>query len=89
VYESEEKVSLKTYVPAMTAGAKSFPEIDFSRGTYFLQIGVGTWPYVADPDSIREKWKDKGFLWTQGLNSAPMPFTADNAESDIKCPNTE
>lgn len=89
VYESEENVSLMTYIPAMTAGARSFPKIDFSKGTYFLQIGIGTWPYVADPDRLREKWKNKGFLWTQGLNSAPMPFTADDVEPDTKCPPTE
>jgi hypothetical protein len=89
MYKSEENVSLTTYVPAMTAGARSFPEIDFSRGTYFLQLGVGTWPYVADPEPIREKWKANGFLWTQGLNSEPMPFTADNAEPDTRCPHTE
>jgi hypothetical protein len=85
VYETGENVSFTTYVPAMMAGAKSFPEIDFRKGTYFLQIGVDTWPYVADPDPLREKLKEKGFLWTQDLNSAPMPFTADNAGPDAKC----
>ena len=87
-YESEESVSFTTHLPAVP-GTKPLPEINLTDGTNFLQIEVGTWPYVADPDPIREKWKRKGLLWTQGLLSAPMPFTADEDAPVTKCPPTE
>jgi len=88
VYESEESVPLMTYIPGAN-GPRPLPEIDFSSGTYFLQIGVLTWPYVADPGPIRGEWKDKGSLWTQGLLSAPMPFTTDKDEPLAECPPAE
>lgn len=88
VYESEEGVAFTTRVPAV-AGPRPLPEIDFSDGTYFLQLGFLTWPYVADPAPLREKWKGKGFLWTRGLLSEPMPFTTDKDEPITKCPPTE
>lgn len=87
VYESEDNVGLTTYEPAMTVGPRSFPEVDFTKGTHFLQIGVLTWPYGDDPAPLREQWKTKGVLWTKGLNSAPMPFTVDDASrGQSKCP---
>jgi hypothetical protein len=85
VYESEESVSFMTYLPALHR-PRPHPEVDLRDGIHFLQIGVGTWPYVADADPIQDKWKDKGLLWTQGLLSAPMPFTADKDEPATKCP---
>lgn len=84
VYESEESVSFTTHIPALH-GPRPLPEVDFSSGTYLLQIGVGTWPYVADAAPIRERWKDRGFLWMRDLLSEPMPFTTDKDEPVIKC----
>ena len=54
-------------------------------GTHFLQIEVGTWPYIIDPKPYHKKWKGKGFLWSQGLTSQPMPFTVMKDRQIIKC----
>lgn len=88
VYESEEGVSFTTHVPAVP-GAKPLPEVNLTDGTNFLQIGVGTWPYVADPGPIREMWEGKGLLWTQGVLSEPMPFTVDKGQPATKCPSAK
>ena len=84
LYESAESVSFTTHIPGLQ-GPRPLPEVDFSSGRYLLQIGVGTWPYVADAAPIRERWKDKGSLWTRDLLSEPMPFTTDKDEPVIKC----
>ena len=86
VYESEESISIPTSLVS-EPGAKPFPEIGISEGTHLLQVVVGTWPYVADPKPHQKEWKGKGFLWTQGLLSEPMPFTVDKSEPIIKCPH--
>jgi hypothetical protein len=44
-------------------------------GKYFLQVRIATWYYFADPESYREQWRDKGYLWSKNITSDPMPFT--------------
>ena len=85
VYEFEESISIPTRVVS-DPRARPFPEINLRGGTHLLQIAVGTWPYVADPEPIQREWKGKGFLWTDGLLSEPMPFTVDKDEPITKCP---
>lgn len=72
---------------SLRAPARPFPENNISEGTHLLQVVVCTWPYVADPKPIRKEWKGKGFLWTAGLLSEPMPFTVDKDEPITKCPH--
>lgn len=85
VYESEESISVPTLLVSVP-GAKPFPRTGIGEGAHLLQIVVGTWPYIADPEPIQEEWKRKGFLWTDGLLSEPMPFTVDKNEPITKCP---
>lgn len=49
---------------------------DFLRpGHYFLQITVPTWWFSRESaDRLAERWRDRGFLWTQDLTSLPMPI---------------
>lgn len=44
-------------------------------GDYFLQVGVATWYYFAEPEAYRERWREKGYLWSNNMTSEPMPFT--------------
>jgi hypothetical protein len=67
-YEFEDNVSVLTNNVTPPAEGYLHP------GTHFLQIGVGTWPYIADSKPYRKKWKGKGYLWSQGLISLPLPF---------------
>jgi len=54
-------------------------------GSYVLQIEVATWPYLADPAPFRRQWKDKGYLWFEGITSEPMPFTISKSRQIIQC----
>jgi hypothetical protein len=54
-------------------------------GDYFLQIEVATWAYLDDARPFRQRWKDKGYLWSEGLTSEPMPFTIEQSRPIEKC----
>lgn len=41
----------------------------------FIQVMVTTWYFYDDPREYRDKWRDKGYLWTQSVKSQPMLFT--------------
>ncbi len=80
VFEVEERASL------YLSNGKRNSERFLLQGTHFLQVDVGTWPYVADPKPFRKKWRDKGYLWYEGLTSVPMPFKIDPNRPITKCP---
>jgi hypothetical protein len=44
-------------------------------GNHLLQLRVATWYYLVSPDTYREQWRSKGYLWSQNITSLPMPFT--------------
>lgn len=49
-------------------------------GTRFLQVGVATWYYLADPDTYRQQWQDEGYLWSQNITSVPMPLKVEKID---------
>ena len=55
-------------------------------GNYFLQVEVVTWPYLDKPRPFRNKWKDTGYLWSEGITSQPMPFTIEKNRPIVSCP---
>lgn len=61
------------------------PEGYLNAGTHYLQVRVATWTYFADPATFRQKWSNKGFLWTEGLSSVPIPFTVEVARQSPEC----
>lgn len=67
-------------------GEKDPPQGHLVTGTHYLQLEVGTWSYVADPEPFLRQWSDKGFLWIEGLTSLPMPFTVGKDRPAVKCP---
>lgn len=59
---------------------------DYLRpGSYFLQVEIATWTYLNDAEEFREKWKDRGVLWSKGLTSQPMPFVVAQDRPISKC----
>lgn len=55
-------------------------------GSYVLQFGVITWRYQAASNiEWREKWRDKGYLWTNFLESQPVPFVIDKHPQFVQC----
>jgi hypothetical protein len=85
VFETEAHVSITTdHVPP--PAARRGKEIHLEAGTHFLQVGVGTWYYVAESEPVRKKWGDKGYLWSEGLISEPMPFEVRRDLPIVECP---
>jgi hypothetical protein len=59
---------------------------DYLRsGTYFLQVEIATWSYLADAKQFRERWKSTGLLWSEGLISQPMSFVVERNRTISKC----
>lgn len=57
-----------------------------SPGNYVLQLSVLTWHYArASNIEWRNKWRDKGYLWTNSVTSIPMVFTIQRQPSLEKC----
>jgi hypothetical protein len=54
-------------------------------GSHVLQVEVNTWTHLADAKLFQRKWKDKGFLWAQGLISQPMAFTVESTHKFENC----
>jgi hypothetical protein len=54
-------------------------------GGYVLQFSVLTWNYGASNIAWREKWRDKGYLWTDSLEIQPMPFVIDKHPEFVQC----
>jgi hypothetical protein len=58
-----------------------------SPGNYVLQLSVLTWHYAnASNIEWREKWRQKGHLWTNSVTSQPMSFTVYKNPVVTGCP---
>lgn len=55
-------------------------------GQYTVQFRIMTW-YYSYPliDEYRQKWQDKGFLWSNDIVSEPMPFEVREKFLTVKC----
>jgi hypothetical protein len=89
--EKYETQSDRTRVHLDVASANSTNAL--LAGDHVLEVVVGTWLYIAvdehsrphiQDEQFREKWKDKGFLWSDALTSVAMPFRVNRASSK-KC----
>ncbi len=54
-------------------------------GNHLLQLRVTTWYYLDLPETYRERWRDKGYLWSQNMTSLPMPFTVEKQRNVRPC----
>jgi hypothetical protein len=76
-------------VSVLVPRANPAPSV-INPGHHYLQIGVWTWDESQrEAKVIRRKWRKKGILWSQTVESKPMPFTVvpqPNPE-DCRCPD--
>lgn len=54
-------------------------------GNHLLQLRVMTWYYLESPETYRERWRDKGYLWSQNITSLPMQFTVEKRSNVAPC----
>lgn len=55
-------------------------------GQHLLQVVVLTWYHpLASNIEWREKWRDKGYLWSDSVLSEPMPFVVRKRPPLSKC----
>jgi hypothetical protein len=43
-------------------------------GEYYPQLWVQTWYYYADVKIYRERWGDRGYVWSEVLRPNPIVF---------------
>lgn len=55
-------------------------------GSHVLQLSVWTWYYPPTmAEEYRERWNDKGVLWSDIITSKPMPFVVASGASRVPC----
>ena len=55
-------------------------------GHYVLQMVVQNWPYFTSSNiEWRDRWRNKGYLWTDGITSVPMPFMVARKTTIMEC----
>jgi hypothetical protein len=88
ILKPSESYSLETVFNTTVYDGSKDSEDDLRPGSYFLQLEISTWYYLAsDPNEFREKWREKGFLWTRPVTSLPMPFTVEEMPPVVPCTN--
>ena len=59
---------------------------DLQPGKYVLQVKVPTWYYPSEwSQGVRERWRQKGFLWTETVTSNPMSFEVKRGQPAGRC----
>ena len=55
-------------------------------GDHYLQVTIPTWPGSKDlADSMQDKWRSHGTLWSVAVTSLPMKFTIPKARTVSDC----
>lgn len=60
---------------------------DLRPGNYVLQVTVAAWRYYADAQQYRDKWRERGYLWSENVTSKPMPITIQHQPRPVPCSN--
>jgi hypothetical protein len=56
-------------------------------GHHVLQMVVDNWPYLrASNIEWRERFRNRGYLWTDSTTSVPMPFMLAKKATIVECP---
>jgi hypothetical protein len=56
-------------------------------GHRVLQMVVPNWPYFMSSNiEWRDRWRNRGYLWTDPLTSVPMPFMLAKKATIVECP---
>ena len=57
-----------------------------AAGEHFLQVQLATWPESAElAETLRKRWRLRGYLWSGITESGPMRFKIDNQVQTINC----
>jgi hypothetical protein len=72
-------------VPVVREGNASV-NVSVAAGEHILNLTVSTW-YESKKlaDNLRERWRGRGFLWTDALASKSVNFNIDNQRSTVTC----
>ena len=69
-----------------------FPLRDYSSrqpmltGDYLLRMVIDHWPDSRTPGlRLRERWKDRGLLWTEPLETSPVVVHIDQDTKPVRC----
>ena len=55
-------------------------------GQRVLQMIVDNWPYFTSSNiEWRDRWRNRGYLWTDPLTSVPMPFMLAKKAAIVEC----
>ena len=69
-----EEYSLKQEILLKLYDGTKHTEGLLRPGSYYLQVRVATWYYLAEPTQYRESWNGDGYLWSENMTSIPMSF---------------
>ena len=75
-----ESYSLETIYGARVYDGTKDNEDYLRPGNHFLQVRVATWYYFNEPGVYRERWGNRGYLWSQDVTSLPMQFTVEKKQ---------
>jgi hypothetical protein len=80
-YETEQVIS----VPVARSGEGRF-NVSIGAGEHVLNVTASTW-YESKKlaEELRERWRDRGFLWTDPVASNRVAFVVDKSESAVVC----
>ena len=80
-YETRQLISL----PVARDGEGKF-NVSIAAGAHLLSVATSTW-YESKQlaDELRERWRSRGFLWTDPLTSNTVAFRVDNQRAATIC----
>jgi hypothetical protein len=80
-YETKQIISL----PVARAG-NGLDNVSIGAGEHVLSVAASTW-YESKKiaDTLRERWRSRGLLWTNPLFSNPVTFVVDQNHQAIVC----
>jgi len=84
-FDSETRIN----IPVMRDSRPSIRSA-LRAGEHYLKITVMTSPDTeteAVSETLRAKWRQKGYLWTSNVTSEPMPFMLEEKPTIADCSN--
>ena len=81
-YETRQIVS----VPVARDGGKGIYNVSIGAGEHVLSVTSSTW-YESKKiaEQLRERWRSRGFLWTDPLASNSITFVVDRNRTAVAC----
>jgi len=72
-------------IPVRWNGSPKYPHF-LLPGDYLIRVDVYTWfDTPGTRDRLQQRWKTKGFLWTKGITSEPLPVMVEEHPQTQNC----